>query len=236
MKKALVVVLALVLMSSFALAESSNWNLGLGIGYAMPSMQKVNNNLNYIHSVFSTTSETKISGALDANLDLMYQTTSFLQIGPRVGLIKASQGIISGGSDYMHTDCMLIPAQIGAALDIRLKDVPFGIIIEGFGGYGFSFLDSNNKLSGITSSSDYYGGAPVFDFLGGIEITPLSFFTIKGSIGYEVANISTLKATANATNNSNIHKGDTLKTSDTNENLPVDFSGINFKLGVSFKF
>ncbi len=235
MKKFLSAVIAVALFSSFSFAESASWNLGLGIGYAMPSMEKVNKSMDDIHVLFPTTKVTKITSALDANIDLMYQALWFLQIGPRVGLVKCTQGSITGGSDYMRTDSILIPAQIGASIDIRLKDFPVGIIIEGFGGYGFSFHNLDNKIAGNTSTAGFSGGAPVYDILGGIEISPLSLMTIKVTIGYKIANITSLKATADSDYYS-IKKGDELKNYLTDTALPVDYSGLNFKAGVSFKF
>ena len=238
MKKIFSAVLVLTVLSSFVFAETPKWNFEAGAGYAYVSMGKVNDSLQDLKNVDPTSSLTKISGGLDANINFMYQSLDFLKIGPRVGFTMATKGSVTEAGDEYSYVPMLIPLEIGATINIALKDMPFGIVLSGFGGYGMALVN-NTRTADLGASSItpvYYGGAPVFDFMGGIYITPLALFEINANIGYKIANIPELKNTK-AVKSGILEAAKDEQLHDlSNKAMPVDFSGINFKLGVSFKF
>jgi len=233
-------------------------------GYSTVAMDDVNKQLemkaNYMFEKSGGFSPSikKFSNGLILGVDVLYKISTDIYLGPRIAFLFSS-GEVSGkttvwGYTQLHppydpvfgakiiVNTFFMPIMFGISYSKEVKKhIFFGSKL--FSGYGKANVTSHfewYKESGYQESTcvDLYGEGIGFMFESSIfgEYRFSSNFSAVIELGYKIAKISSIKQT-----NEIFYVGKTeeivIKFEDDQGNkIPFDFSGINFTLGLKYRF
>ncbi|MCE5300947.1 MAG: hypothetical protein LLG37_08790 [Spirochaetia bacterium] len=242
MKKVLIALFSLFLLSATAFAEG---NSNFFIGYTMVNMANVNKTIadwSVDSGFFSTSSKSDVTNSLYGGFEVMFRIVPGIDIGPRVGYIWCLPGSGKGENILFKMDrtysYSAIPALFGASFTLPIgKSV--NISAEAFGGYyfGLANVTSNdtNLLNNISDTYYYngyggnFGGEANIKF--GMRATKTTTFDI--TLGYRLANIP--RMTVTSCDWSGYTAGDVIENSD-NQTMVFDFSGIIAGISLTSEF
>lgn len=246
------IAIGVILMSMIAVGYAQKINLGVWGGYATVSMNDVNEELDKFASSFPqqvlTPEVTKLGSGLIFGVDVGYEVSGGILVGPRIGYLSCSQGSVSGeitqgGYFYKFQttiDASMIPIMIGGAYT---KEVAENLLLSGklYVGYGLANIKSGFKTEtnapGATTESfeiPYEGSGLVVDIGATGEYKIAENISLGLNLGYRIANISEIKASKDVPE-AGVKKGDVIKDSEGNP-VAVDYSGLTVGLGINFKF
>jgi hypothetical protein len=213
-------------------------------GYTTVNMTTVNAALD-LFNLSGLMSATKFGGGYYVGVDAGFSVMPFLKVGPRIELLSAGQakltdtnGLFMGPAGaYFALDGSMILYEAGVSGSWELPVAGLSVGGGVWLGYGMANVSTSFNDTATTNTQGYGGSGFVSEIQGQVAYKIIPTISVGMDLGYRIASISQVTASADGTNGSSVKSGDVLKDFVTGL-VPqdFDFSGINVGARVSFGF
>ncbi len=213
---------SIVLTGLLALSVAAHADLlkvAVNGGYSTVTMADYNSAIDKAKQSNSGSTSTPYGGGWFVGAEAGIGLMPFLELGPRVEYLQASQASLSSPSFKYTLDSSLTSFMVGPTVSMDLPLTGLGFNAGAYGGYGYAVTKiSNTPTGGTAIGSQSTGGAFVGELEAKLKYSVMPLVSVDLLAGLRFANMGNLK------------------DGDTADKNASDFSGLNAGGGLSIGF